>query len=132
VQHEIRTRWGECLSFIGQRKYESFRRARSRRVWKNPAVPAQLCAAPIHNWTALHVWLYLMQEKAPFNTLYTRRLDRIGCFMCPSSDMALIHMIEDAYPALWEDWSRRLYDWQESQGLPDNWACDGHWRLKTG
>lgn len=130
VQHLIQTRWGECLSFIGQRKYESQRRALSRRIWKNRSVPAQLCAAPIHNWTALHVWLYLLREQAPYNTLYKQRLDRIGCFMCPSSDMALIHMIEDTYPSLWEGWQKRLENWQELHGLSPKWACEGHWRLK--
>jgi hypothetical protein len=24
-------------------------RAKSKRVWKNPNIPVQLCAAPIHN-----------------------------------------------------------------------------------
>jgi phosphoadenosine phosphosulfate reductase len=132
VQQLIRTQWGECLSFIGQRKYESLRRAHSSRVWKNPTVPAQLCAAPIHNWTALHVWLYLMQEDAPYNTLYERRLDRIGCFMCPSSDMALIHMIEADYPLLWAGWKKHLEEWQHSRGLPQDWACAGRWRIKEG
>jgi len=132
VQQLIRTQWRECLSFIGQRKYESLRRAQSRRVWKNPNVPAQLCAAPIHNWTALHVWLYLMRERAPYNILYEHRLDRIGCFMCPSSDMALIHMIEVDYPVLWAGWSKHLEEWQHFRGLPQDWACAGRWRLKEG
>jgi phosphoadenosine phosphosulfate reductase len=130
VQHLIREQWGECLSFIGQRKYESMRRARSKRVWKNPNVPAQTCAAPIHNWTALHVWLYLMREHAPHNVLYERRLDRIGCFMCPSSDMALIRIVESEYPALWNGWRDRLCAWQKTHRLPENWVHDGGWRLK--
>ena len=130
VQHLIREQWGECLSFIGQRKYESMRRAKSKRVWKNPNVPAQTCAAPIHNWTALHVWLYLMREHAPYNVLYERRLDRIGCFMCPSSDMALIRIVESEYPALWKGWRDRLCAWQKTHRLPKNWVCDGGWRLQ--
>ena len=128
----IKSRWGECLSFVGQRKYESQRRASSRRVWRNPNVPAQLCAAPIHNWTALHVWLYLMREHAPYNTLYEQGLDRIGCFMCPASDMALIHRIEERYPSLWNGWMEKVVRWQEQNGLPDGWAAKGHWRIRTG
>jgi len=31
----IRDQWGECLSFIGQRRYESAARAQSDRVWRN-------------------------------------------------------------------------------------------------
>ncbi|OPY35928.1 MAG: hypothetical protein A4E35_02204 [Methanoregula sp. PtaU1.Bin051] len=128
----IRSRWGECLSFIGQRKYESQRRAQSRRVWRNPNVPAQLCAAPIHNWTALHVWLYIMREHAPYNALYERGLDRIGCFMCPASDMAMIHRIESGYPLLWDRWAHHLNHWQEKQNLPADWACTGRWRVREG
>ena len=128
----IREQWGECLSFIGQRRYESAARAKSDRVWRNKNVPAQLSAAPIHNWTAMHVWLYLMQEKAPYNVLYERQLDRIGCFMCPSSDMALIHRIEADYPDLWQGWLDRLETYREAHGLPDEWITAGQWRLKEG
>src|SRR5208337_2461449 len=132
VTNLIRERWGECLSFIGQRRYESAARAQSERVWRNRNVRIQLSAAPIHNWTALHVWMYIMREKAPANVLYMHHLDRIGCFMCPSSDMALIHMIADDYPDLWQDWTARLAGWQKSQGLPAEWITEGRWRLKEG
>lgn len=128
----IRQKWGECLSFIGQRRYESATRARSDRVWRNRNVRVQLSAAPIHNWTALHVWLYIFQQKAPYNVLYERHLDRIGCFMCPSSDMAMIHLIEQQYPALWQSWAARLAQWQESAGLPAAWVTEGRWRLREG
>jgi phosphoadenosine phosphosulfate reductase len=128
----IKNKWGECLSFIGQRRYESAARAQSERVWRNRNVRAQLSAAPIHNWTALHVWLYLMQEKAPYNVLYEHHLDRIGCFMCPSSDMALIHIIEEDYPGLWKGWLGRLEQYREAHGLPAEWITEGRWRLVKG
>ncbi|MFA4860880.1 phosphoadenosine phosphosulfate reductase family protein [Methanoregula sp.] len=126
----IREKWGECLSFIGQRRYESAARAQSERVWRNSNVRVQLSAAPIHNWTALHVWLYIMQEQAPYNVLYRHHLDRIGCFMCPSSDMALIHMIADEYPELWQSWTEKLETYRQSAGLPEAWITDGKWRLR--
>jgi phosphoadenosine phosphosulfate reductase len=132
VGNLVRERWGECLSFIGQRRYESATRAKSDRVWRNRNVPVQLSAAPIHNWTALHVWLYIFREQAPYNVLYARHLDRIGCFMCPSSDMALIHLIEDEYPGLWKDWTQRLGAWQQGQKLPAEWVTEGRWRLREG
>jgi phosphoadenosine phosphosulfate reductase len=132
VGNLIKDTWGQCLSFIGQRRYESAARAHSERVWRNRNVPAQLSAAPIHNWTALHVWLYLMQEKAPHNVLYERHLDRIGCFMCPSSDMALIHMIEEEYPELWKGWLAKLEGWRVAQQLPAEWITQGRWRLAEG
>ena len=132
VAETIRSTWGECLSFIGQRRYESLSRAESDRVWRNPTVKVQLSAAPIQDWTALHVWLYLFREEAPYNILYERRLDRIGCFMCPSSDMALIHMIETDFAGLWSGWLERLEAWKQSEGLPDDWITSGAWRLKEG
>jgi phosphoadenosine phosphosulfate reductase len=123
--------WGECLSFIGQRRYESATRAQSERVWRNRNVRSQLSAAPIHNWTALHVWLYLMREKAPYNILYEQHLDRIGCFMCPSSDMALIHMIEERYPGLWQGWQNRLEQYRGDHNLPADWVTNGKWRIRA-
>jgi phosphoadenosine phosphosulfate reductase len=132
VAATIRSTWGECLSFIGQRRYESAARAESDRVWRNPTVKVQVSAAPIQDWTALHVWLYLFREEAPYNKLYEHRLDRIGCFMCPSSDMALIHMIETDFADLWNGWQERLEAWQKVQGLPDTWISSGAWRLKEG
>ncbi|MEN6395148.1 MAG: phosphoadenosine phosphosulfate reductase family protein [Methanoregula sp.] len=132
VAETIRSTWGECLSFIGQRRYESLTRAESDRVWRNPTVKVQVSAAPIQDWTALHVWLYLFREEAPYNTLYERRLDRIGCFMCPSSDMALLHMIETDFAGLWSGWQERLEAWKLSEGLPDDWITSGAWRLKEG
>ena len=130
VSETIRSRWGECLSFIGQRRYESLARAESDRVWRNPTIKVQVSAAPIQDWTALHVWLYLFRENAPHNRLYERRLDRIGCFMCPSSDMALIHMIENDFPDLWQGWIKHLEAWQRSQGLPEGWVESGAWRIR--
>ena len=132
VAETIRSTWGECLSFIGQRRYESLSRAESDRVWRNPTVKVQVSAAPIQDWTALHVWLYLFREEAPYNRLYEQRLDRIGCFMCPSSDMALIHMIETDFAGLWSGWQERLRAWQQAQGLPDDWITSGAWRIKEG
>ncbi|MEN6611124.1 MAG: phosphoadenosine phosphosulfate reductase family protein [Methanoregulaceae archaeon] len=132
VSHAITGAWGECLSYIGQRKYESLKRMMSGRVWKNPKVPNQVAAAPIHHWSALHVWLYIFREKAPYNVLYERRLDRIGCFMCPSSDIALIRYIREEYPELWNGWEKHLVTWQQDHSLPDDWVTMMRWRLREG
>jgi len=130
VDRVIRDTWGECLSFIGQRKYESARRMASSRVWRNPHIPAQVSAAPIHHWTALHVWLYLFREKAPYNRLYEEGIDRIGCFMCPSSDLAVIRHVISRYPGLWEGWDAKLKEWQQARGLPESWVETAGWRVR--
>lgn len=131
VRGLISERWGECLSFIGQRKYESLARMKSPRVWRNKKVGNQISAAPIQHWTALHVWLYIMQENAPYNRLYTRRIDRIGCYMCPSSDMATFLIIREEFPEKWAEWESRLQSWQHEHNLPDEWRTEALWR-KTG
>jgi phosphoadenosine phosphosulfate reductase len=126
----IHDRWGECLSFIGLRCYESSRRKESSRVFRNKIVGNQLSAAPIHNWTALHVWLYILKEQAPYNPLYACRLDRIGCFMCPSSDIAVIEEIKSRFPELWGEWSARLARWQGEKDLPIEWISEDRWRMR--
>ncbi|HDR73949.1 MAG TPA: phosphoadenosine phosphosulfate reductase [Methanoculleus sp.] len=128
VRDLITEQWGECLSFIGQRKYESFARKNSPRVWRNGVVGCQLSAAPIQHWTALHVWLYLFREHAPYNALYEQRIDRIGCYLCPSSDMAVFATIREEFPDLWADWQARLVWWQTAHDLPGEWIEKGLWR----
>ena len=125
----INEHYGEILSFIGQRKYESFSRMKNPRVWRNSYVKNQLCAAPIHNWTALHVWLYIMWQDAPHNILYEERLDRIGCYMCPASDMGVLVMIQEQYPDVWSEWEKKVRAYGASHGMSDAWIRGG-WRKK--
>jgi phosphoadenosine phosphosulfate reductase len=73
--------------------------------------------------------LYLFREDAPYNPLYTERLDRIGCYMCPSSDVAVIEVIRERYPDLWNQWEFQLSRWCEKQGLPSGWVDEMRWRM---
>ena len=118
------------LSFIGQRKYESEARSEKARVWRNPWTPGQLGASPIQNWCAMHVWLYIFSKKEPFNVWYTRGLDRIGCFLCPASDLSELGIISkdsDRFP----QWGKFLDEYAEVNGLPDEWKDFGLWRWKN-
>ncbi|NLK24967.1 MAG: phosphoadenosine phosphosulfate reductase family protein [Euryarchaeota archaeon] len=117
------------LSFIGQRRYESEARSSKPRVWKNPWTPGQIGASPIQNWTALHVWLLIKAEGVEANPWYERGLDRIGCFLCPASDLAELRIVEADSP-LYQKWSMFLRDHARSRGLPDEWAEFGAWRWK--
>ncbi|MDD1672432.1 MAG: phosphoadenosine phosphosulfate reductase family protein, partial [Methanomicrobiales archaeon] len=132
VNETIREVWGECLSFIGQRRYESFRRMTSAKIWRNPKVPCQLASAPIQQWTALHVWLYLLREEAPYNLLYEKGFDRVGCYICPSSDLATMKMIEEMSPDLWSTWVNRLREWGRNNGHSETWVASGGWRRRGG
>ncbi|CAD7768887.1 Phosphoadenosine phosphosulfate reductase [Candidatus Methanoperedenaceae archaeon GB50] len=97
-----------CLSFIGQRRYESSARAKSEHVWKNHSVENQIGASPIQNWTAMHVWLYLFSKNAPYNRLYEEGFDRIGCWLCPSAEMADLIRVRESYPELWKRFEEAL------------------------
>lgn len=117
------------LSFIGQRRYESIPRSEKGPVWTNPWVPGQHAASPIQDWTALHVWLYLFSKGIAYNPWYEKGLARIGCFLCPASDLADLEIVKEtpAY-ARWEDYLDR---YAEGGKRDDRWRELGLWRWKV-
>ncbi len=115
-----------CLTFIGQRRYESSARAASRRVWRNPWLRSQLAASPIQHWTALHVWLYLLREGVEVNPLYLSGSYRLGCWLCPGAEMAEIAMLRQSHPGLW----KRLRDVLAGQGFGEAELVHGLWRWR--
>ncbi len=118
------------LSFIGQRKYESEARHDKGRVWVNPWTPGQTGASPIQNWTALHVWMYIFMKKAPYNVWYTRGLDRIGCFLCPASDMSELDIVA-GNSSRYGQWDEYLTKYMNERGLPQEWKDYALWRWKN-
>ncbi len=100
--------FGEALVFVGQRRYESSLRARTGRVWRNKYIKNQIAASPIQNWTALHVWLYILKEGIEFNPLYEMGFERIGCIFCPAQDMHELNRAIEMYPDLWREFKNRL------------------------
>jgi len=116
------------LSFIGQRRYESEQRASKPRVWRNPWTPGQIGASPIQDWTSLHVWLYIFESGVSYNQWYEQGLDRIGCFLCPASDMAELHIARSS-PSF-ERWESFLRSYAERKGLGPEWVEHGLWRWK--
>ncbi|WP_407355101.1 phosphoadenosine phosphosulfate reductase family protein [Methanolobus sp. WCC5] len=119
-----------CLTFIGQRKYESDTRAKSERVWKNPWVSNQVAAAPIQNWTAMHVWLYIFRNDLLFNPMYENGFDRIGCWLCPSSSMADLVRLKETHPEMEKKLDDYLLSYAERMGLSEQWVRHGFWRWK--
>jgi phosphoadenosine phosphosulfate reductase len=120
-----------CLTFIGQRKYESEIRANSEHIWRNPWVGNQIGATPIQNWTALHVWLYLFWKKAKYNPLYEQGFDRIGCWLCPSASMADFSRLKEIHPELDEKLEKYLLGYASRNGLPEQWVTYGFWRWQV-
>lgn len=121
---------GGCLSFIGQRQYESHARFISKKVWKNPWVGNQVGASPIQEWTALHIWLYLFRTKAPYNPAYEKGYDRMGCWLCPSSSLADFFQLEESHPELAKKFNSYLLAYAEKMGLSPEWVKFGLWRYK--
>ena len=119
-----------CLTFIGQRKYESERRSKEPKIWRNPWVPGQIGASPIHNWTALQTWLYIFDACTPYNPLYETGFFRIGCWVCPALKLAEIENIKKTHPALWKKWEEELERWRKIYGFPKEWVTHGFWRWK--
>ncbi len=120
---------GGVLSFIGQRRYESEQRSRKGNIWRNPWVAGQVGASPIQNWTALHVWLYLFRKYREYgikwNELYEQGFSRIGCWLCPASDMAEFEFKKH------RDWNRlmeKLEEYAENHGMGREWIDNGMWR----
>lgn len=118
------------LSFIGQRRYESESRASKPRVWSNPWTPGQIGASPIQNWTALHVWLLIMGEGEEHNPWYDRGLDRIGCYLCPASDLGEMRQVE-ASSQRFKEWTSFLEGYAASRGYPKEWIEYGAWRWRS-
>ncbi|MFW9788645.1 MAG: phosphoadenosine phosphosulfate reductase family protein [Candidatus Thorarchaeota archaeon] len=121
---------GETLSFMGQRKLESFQRSIEPRVTENPWVPGQLSANPIQNWNALEVWLYIFREKSEFNQLYNQGYHRMGCYLCPSSPLAELEGLRETHPEFHEKWESKMQEWAQKYGFPDEWIEMGFWRWK--
>jgi phosphoadenosine phosphosulfate reductase len=117
---------GGCLTFIGQRRYESSTRAASHRVWRNPWLRNQLAASPIQNWTALHVWLFLLKEGVKPNPLYEAGSYRLGCWLCPGAEMADVVQLRERHPKLWE----KLRAVLRKEGFGEVEFLHGLWRWR--
>lgn len=113
------------LSFIGQRQYESQQRFEKGNIWRNPWVPGQIGASPIQHWPSMLVWLYIFSQGADYNPLYEKGMERIGCWLCPATDLAEFEVIE--HKSEWED---RLRTYAKAHDLPKEWVTLGLWRWK--
>ncbi|MFW9770154.1 MAG: phosphoadenosine phosphosulfate reductase family protein [Candidatus Thorarchaeota archaeon] len=122
---------GENLSFMGQRKLESYQRSIEPRVTENPWVPGQTSANPIQNWNALEVWLYIFHKREHFNPLYNRGYHRMGCYLCPSSPLAELESLRETHPILHKQWMSKMKEWADKYGFPDEWVDMGFWRWKN-
>lgn len=117
------------LQFIGQRRYESTIRMHAGRVTSNPWVPNQVSGAPIQEWNALHVWLYILMRKEPFNPKYAEGMPRIGCMLCPFMPISEIEMNKHSSENF-DRWYQAIEDYGRSRGMPEEWMKYHLWRFR--
>ncbi|UJG42667.1 MAG: phosphoadenosine phosphosulfate reductase family protein [Candidatus Heimdallarchaeum endolithica] len=120
---------GKCISLVGQRRYESYARATAD-IWQNHYIPNQINVSPIQNWTALVIWLYIFLNKLPYNPLYEKQYERIGCWVCPSSNLAQFDLLKSNNRKLYKKLSRELEKWRKKKQLPKEYISRGLWRFK--
>jgi phosphoadenosine phosphosulfate reductase len=125
-----RRMFGGVVSFIGQRKFESRYRRRSKAVGRNRLLLNVIYCAPIHDWTMFDVWLYLRRIKldAYANPLYHEGLDRIGCYLCPYCNVAEFREIERLHEDLWSKWVRYISTWASKLGYDRSYMDRHLWR----
>lgn len=121
---------GGTLTIEGNRRLESFSRAHTDLVHENPFVPGQMIVNPIRDWTALDVWLYIIWRELPYNPLYDQDIERVGCWMCPSSLASECAETSKMNPDLAISWNDKLAAWAVDNDLPPEFVEYGFWRWK--
>ncbi|MDD1761916.1 MAG: phosphoadenosine phosphosulfate reductase family protein [Methanothrix sp.] len=119
-----------CVTIDGRRIYESFNRALIRFVERNPYVPSQTTLAPIRDWRALEVMLYIRWNKIEPNPLYEQDFERIGCWLCPAALQSEFAGIKVTHPQLYDRWTTFLREWAEESRLDRRYVDWGFWRWK--
>lgn len=119
------------ITIDGKRCYESFQRGGISASEKNPFVPGQISVYPIKDWRAIEVWLYIHMKNLPYNELYDKGFERIGCWLCPAALQAEYHRMRELHPELYDEWEGRLYRWAEEAGLTPDYVRYGLWRWKA-
>ncbi|MBD3352768.1 MAG: phosphoadenosine phosphosulfate reductase family protein [Candidatus Lokiarchaeota archaeon] len=129
----------KVLSFLGQRRYESFSRSEEKMVYVNSFIPLQIAAIPIKNWCALEVWLYLLyyphvidqnEVDIPITSLYFKGFERLGCYLCPASSLATLNLVREIHPDLMDKWDKWLKKYAVEYNKSKEWIKYGFWRFK--
>ncbi|MHA1728016.1 MAG: phosphoadenosine phosphosulfate reductase domain-containing protein [Promethearchaeota archaeon] len=130
----------KILSFLGQRRYESFSRSKEKKIYVNSFIPLQIIATPIKDWNALEVWLYIFHHphdingkrvEVPVTPLYFEGFNRLGCFLCPATSISSFNKIREIHPELMEKWDKWLENYSKKHGFSEEWEKFGLWRFKN-
>ena len=107
----------------GNRSLESFSRAGTELVTRNPFVPNQTNLNPVRDWCAAEIWGYIWMKGLDYNPLYERDFERIGCYLCASCLASEWRNTSRIHPEMYSDWERYLH--------PPEYIDMGFWRWKV-
>ncbi|MCQ2084715.1 MAG: phosphoadenosine phosphosulfate reductase family protein [archaeon] len=115
----------------GNRSLESFSRAGTELVSKNPFVPNQINLNPVRDWCAAEIWGYIWMKNLSYNPLYERDFERIGCYLCASCLASEWRNTSRIHPEMYQDWEKYLHEYAKRNGLPPEYIDMGFWRWKV-
>jgi phosphoadenosine phosphosulfate reductase len=115
----------------GNRSAESYSRAGTPLMSVNPFVPGQTNINPVRNWIAAEIWCYIFGRNLPYNPLYDRDFERIGCYMCASCLSSEWRNTGRIHPEMYSRWEEYLHEYAEKRGLPPEYVDMGFWRWKA-
>ncbi len=115
----------------GNRSAESYSRANTPLVSANPFVPGQTNVNPVRNWISAEIWCYIFGRKLPYNPLYDRDFERIGCYMCASCLSSEWRNTGRIHPEMYAEWEDYLHRYAKKMGLPPEYVDMGFWRWKA-
>ena len=115
----------------GNRSLESFSRADTQFVTRNPFVPNQTNLNPVRDWCAAEIWGYIWMRNLDYNPLYERDFERIGCYLCASCLVSEWRNTSRIHPDMYKDWEAYLHRYAERNGLPSEYIDMGFWRWKV-
>lgn len=128
IQKSINATGKIAYTLDGRRHYESFSRSGLNLTERNPFVSNQILICPIRNWSALDVWLYILWKQFPYNPIYDMDIQRIGCFLCPSSLLYEFDLTKKIYPEGLDKWNAFINTWQTRYNIPELIVKSGSWR----
>lgn len=93
---------------------------------------------PIVKWTDAEVWLYILNRKMKYNSMYDLGFNRIGCLICPYQSDYVELLIKYNYPKQWARWVDILSKGYELYGIDRRlkwdlleWCEGGRWKNAT-
>ena len=110
----------------GVRWEESVKRSKRRMTEACMKDETKMYIHPIIDWSSRDVWGYIREKKLPYCSLYDEGWKRIGCIMCPNSDMKSHSLRWPRYAELYKKalnkfWQLRTPEQKEKYALELNW-----------